>query len=403
MCRACKTRDLKDVLTLGNQALTGVFLSRKDEKISSGPLELVQCCGECKLVQLKHSYDEKEMYGNGYGYRSSLNKSMMQHLRTNVDLILKMEKLLKEGDTVVDIGSNDGTTLSFYPKNKFNLVGVDPTAEKFRLFYRDDITIIPDFFSRKKIIDGYGDTKAKVITSFSMFYDLEDPVEFVKEIVETLHDDGIWVFEQSYLASMLKQNSFDTICHEHLEYYSLRTVEWILNKAGMKVIDVYMNDTNGGSFLVFASKNTSSFQPNEDNIHTLHKYELSTKEDDLFSEFSKRVETEKINFLNFISNEQATGKKFAAIGASTKGNVLLQFYGLDSTKIEAIGEVNKEKYGKFTPGTHIPIIEEHLILDANYDYYVVLPWHFKEFFIQNDKFKGKRLIFPLPYFEVFDC
>ena len=241
-CRICKNKNLVSILNLGNQNLTGVFPKLNEPQPSSGELELVKCHGDdknnCGLIQLSTSFDLNEMYGENYGYRSSLNNTMLKHLNKIVDKIKTIVKL-NDNDLVIDIGSNDGSTLSFYDEKKYNLVGIDPTAERFRKYYKKNIKIISEFFSNNIINNNNFNNKAKIITSFAMFYDLEDPIEFAKSVANAINkQDGLWVLEQSYLPTMLSQNAYDTICHEHLEYYSLKQIIWILEKSNLKLIDV---------------------------------------------------------------------------------------------------------------------------------------------------------------------
>ncbi|MCO6500300.1 MAG: hypothetical protein J5I47_07990 [Vicingus serpentipes] len=214
-CRVCGSKELLPILSLGEQVLTGVFPSDKKEEVTRGPLDLVKCDGKCGLVQLKHTYDSDEMYGLNYGYRSGLNNSMIQHLK-GIATEIQNRISLKEGDLVLDIGSNDSTSLQNYPEN-LNLVGIDPVGVKFKNYYPSHIQLIPSFFSSEAVKNKLGDKKAKVITSIAMFYDLEDPVKFCQDICECLDDNGIWVFEQSYLLSMIEAVAYDTICHEHIE------------------------------------------------------------------------------------------------------------------------------------------------------------------------------------------
>jgi len=402
-CRICGASDFVPVMSLGEQALTGVFPRTKDVKVTSGPLDLVKCCASngCGLVQLKQSYQIDEMYGMNYGYRSGLNASMVRHLHEKVNKILAMN-ILNDGDVVIDIGSNDATTLSAYPKDKFVLVGIDPTGVKFKNFYPSEIKLVPEFFSSKAVRLALGDKKAKVITSFSMYYDLEDPVGFAREIENSLDSDGIWITEQSYLPSMLRTNSFDTICHEHLEFYSLRQIVWIANAVGLKVLDVEFNDVNGGSFSIVLSKQDSLHVPNQERVEKILADERSLGLDgiEVYSDFRGRVETAKRELVDFLIKSKREKAIVYGLGASTKGNVLLQYFGLDSDLIAAIGEVNEEKFGAYTPGTYIPLISEDEMLNANPDYIVVLPWHFRKFFENLNKLKGRTLVFPLPKFEI---
>lgn len=402
-CRICGNQDLHSVMSLGNLALTGVFPKSENEEVASGPVDLVKCnqATGCGLVQLKQSYSLEAMYGLNYGYRSGLNASMVAHLGSKVARILSLG-ILDAGDLIIDIGSNDSTTLRAYPENTYQLVGIDPTGIKFSSYYPPEIRLIPEFFSAEAVSKALDNRKAKVITSFSMFYDLEDPIDFAREIEGALHDDGIWVLEQSYLPAMLRTNSFDTICHEHLEFYALRQINWICEKAGLKVLDVEFNDVNGGSFSITTAKAGSKHIPNSSHLEQILADEeaLGLLTTDAFDTFRANVEQGRTELLEFLHKANAEGKSVYALGASTKGNVLLQYFNLDPTLIKAVGEVNSEKFGAFTPGSLIPIVSEDEILQEKPDYILVLPWHFRNFFTGLTKLKGTKLVFPLPSLEI---
>ena len=402
-CRICGSEHLASVMALGEQALTGAFPHSRSEKITTGPVELVKCSGVggCGLVQLKQSYDLSEMYGMNYGYRSGLNASMVRHLHSKVAKILTLD-VLEPGDLVIDIGSNDATTLRAYPENHFQLVGIDPTGIKFSSYYPAEIALISEFFSADVVAKTLSGKKAKVITSFSMFYDLEDPIAFAREIEASLSDDGVWIFEQSYLPAMLRTNSFDTICHEHLEFYALKQINWIADKAGLKVLDVEFNDVNGGSFSITAAKISSKRQPNPEWLNKILEDEVALGLDSTraFDGFKIRVEEARIALMSFLREAKQNGKRVCGLGASTKGNVLLQYYGIDDKLLTEIGEVNEDKFGSFTPGTHIPLVSEEQLLASNPDYLLVLPWHFRAFFLSSPAMKGRNLVFPLPKFEI---
>ena len=398
-CRLCNSTDLLVVLDLGDQFLTGVFPSLNSKNVSSGPLALVWC-NHCNLLQLQHSYEPDELYGENYGYRSGLNPMMVEHLQTMTDLIIEKYNV-KSGDNVLDIGSNDATLLKSYRVKDLNRIGIDPTGTKFTDYYPEEIKLIPDFFSANLLAD----KKYKVITSISMFYDLEDPYSFVQDISKILRLDGIWHFEQSYMPSMLRLNSYDTICHEHLEYYSLTPVKLLLEKCGLKIIDVKMNGVNGGSFAITACHKNSPFTSNDAIIDWLLDQENSMGIHTLtpFQNFEKRVHEHKHDLVNLIKKLNASGKVVHGYGASTKGNVLLQFCNFDSTDIPYIAEINEDKFGKFTPGSNIPIVSDAESKKMKPDFYLVLPWHFKSGIIQNEKeflMTGGSLIFPFPEIEI---
>jgi hypothetical protein len=401
-CRISGSLNLVPVLSLGEQYLTGIFPKKINDQITKGPLELVWC-PESGLLQMKQSYSLDEMYGDNYGYRSGLNASMVAHLTQKIKTLEKLVNLT-EKDLVIDIGSNDATSLKAYSGNH-KKVGIDPTGLKFKQYYNDDISLIPDFFTASKFKDIFNDEKAKIITSIAMFYDLEAPLNFVNDIKECLSDDGIWHFEQSYMPSMLRTNSYDTICHEHLEFYSFKVVKNMLEACGLRVIDVQMNAINGGSFAVTACKMNAIYRSNAPIINWLLKQEEDMSLDTIkpYKEFEARVFKHRKNLTDLIKALVADGKKIFGYGASTKGNVLLQFCGLTKDEIPYIAEVNPDKFGTFTPGTLIPIISEEEAKNMKPDYFLVLPWHFKDSIITREKeyiSNGGKFIFPLPEIEI---
>lgn len=406
-CRICGNSNLISILSLGEQSLTGVFPKTKNDKITSGPLELVKCMPDnnanvCGLVQLNHSYNNIEMYGDNYGYRSGLNNSMVRHLN---DIVLGILNLitLQEDDLIIDIGSNDATTLKMYPQGKYLFAGIDPTALKFKKYYTDNIKIIPAFFSAEIVEKEFGKKKAKIITSISMFYDLEEPLKFVLDINQVLADDGVWVFEQSYMPLMIERNAYDTICHEHLEYYGLKQIKWLLDKAGLKIYNLELNDTNGGSFKITAVKNTSTYKECTSLINELIEKEKIYNSLEPFIKFKNNVISHKAELLSLLKKLKAENKKVFGYGASTKGNVILQYCGIEKELIPCIAEVNEDKFGSFTPGTLIPIVSEKDAKAANPDYYIILPWHFRDNIISKEQEflnAGGKLIFPLPEIEI---
>jgi hypothetical protein len=395
--------DLLTVLNLGMQSLTGVFPKGKDDPVGVGPLELVWSPGS-GLLQLKHSFQPSEMYGENYGYRSGLNQSMVDHLSHKVR---QLERLvtLAAGDTVLDIGSNDCTLLKAYETPGLSRVGIDPTGSKFAEYYPEDVTLVPDFFSGAAY-RATGAAPAKIITSIAMFYDLHHPIEFTRQVASALADDGVWHFEQSYMPSMLRLNSYDTICHEHLEYYSLRTVKAILSAAGMRIVDVAMNNVNGGSFAVTAVKSShTTVRANRPVIDWMLGQEdrmgLGTPKP--FRDFEERVFRHREDLVRLIRSLTADSKRVLGYGASTKGNVVLQFCGFGPADIPAIAEVNTDKFGRVTPGTHIPIVSEQAARAMKPDYFLVLPWHFKDGILRREKeylAAGGKFIFPFPEIEI---
>jgi hypothetical protein len=402
-CRISGSRHLVSVLDLGEQFLTGVFPRETTEPITKGPLELLWC-PDSGLLQLRHSYRLAEMYGDTYGYRSGLNTSMVSHLQNKIRNLERTRKP-RSGDWVIDIGSNDGTLLNSYQTQGLRRVGIDPLVSKFRKLYSDDIVLVSDFFSAQSYLDASCNQRATIITSIAMLYDLEDPKSFVRDVARSLSSDGIWHFEQSYMPYMLRTNSYDTVCHEHLEYYTLGVIRALLEEYGLRIINVQTNSINGGSFAVTACHYDAPFTANRAIIEWMLRQEenLELNSPKPYRQFEERVFKHRADLQHLIQMLVDAGKRVVGYGASTKGNVLLQFCQFGLQHLPAIAEVNPDKLGSFTPGTHIPIISEAEARSMRPDYFLVLPWHFKESILQREReflASGGQLIFPLPEIEI---
>jgi NDP-4-keto-2,6-dideoxyhexose 3-C-methyltransferase len=398
---------LKPVLTLGNQYISN-FIDSPTQECYVAPLELVLCtrsAGGCGLLQLRHTIPGEVLYRK-YWYKSGVNQTMIKAL---ADIADRAEKLVKPspGDIVVDIGCNDGTLLRSYKSSNATLVGFEPATNLVEEAQVGTTKIINDFFNYRNFQKEFGSKKAKIITAIAMFYDLEDPNQFVDDIAKTLETDGVWIIQLSYLPTMLENNAFDNIVHEHLEYYSLQSLEYLLHIHGLEVFDVELNDVNGGSFRVYIKHKNCKKYPTSKNVNSIREHEKSMDLDDYrtYEAFSKRIRDLRAKTYNFIKKEVEKGKKVYVYGASTKGNTLLQFYNLDSVLIRAAAEKNPNKWGKKTICTLIPIISEEQARKEKPDYFLVLPWHFiKEFMVREKDYldAGGRFIVPLPKFKIVD-
>jgi SAM-dependent methyltransferase len=402
-CRICGGSRLDILLELGWQSLTGVFPRTPDQPLTSGPLTLARC-GDCGLVQLLHSYERSELYGSHYGYRSSLNTMMVRHLTAKAQALTDFSDL-RSGDVVVDIGSNDGTFLSAFSGRGLNLVGCDPSAARWRSGYPSDSSLIADFFSADLYRARIGSRSARLVTSIAMLYDLERPLDFMREVASILADDGVWHVEQSYLPTMLAVNAYDTICHEHLEYYTLKQIRWMAQRAGLRVLDVELNEVNGGSFAVTLGKDGATARPADPRVDQLLREETEAGFDTLkpFKRFRESVLAHRRELRSRLEEIHANDETILGYGASTKGNVILQFAGIDRKLLPAVAEVNEDKFGCFTPGTSIPIISEREAHARRPDYFLVLPWHFRAGLVERERAylkAGGRLLFPLPHLEV---
>ncbi len=407
-CRVCGSASLKKVIQLGPQYLQGSFVKPGKEMPSTRQIEctLVRCDpgtdeNACGLLQMEHSVPPEILYA-AYWYRSGTNNTMRNHLKGIVDAVMPM--IHKENAFVLDIGCNDGTLLSYYPSSYVKF-GCDPSdvAQEVK-----DAIVVQDIFPSEKLFKILEGKTLDVITSIAMFYDLEDPVSFVKGIKQFLAPEGIWVFEMSYMPVMLELDSYDTICHEHLEYYSLAVLEIILAKAGMKLFKIEFNDINGGSIRCYATHvQNGSFDKREyaSEINTVRQkeFDLELDTDKPYAAFQERILTLRDDLYNLLVRLKAEGKTVHIYGASTKGNTILQWCKIDHTLVAYAAERNPDKYGAFTLGTNIPIISEAESRAMNPDYYLVLPWHFKAEFVEREKEmieKGTGLIFPLPVIDI---
>jgi len=400
-CRICKKNDFEIVISLGEQIITSRFPTYGDNSTPKTPIDLC-LCKNCGLLQLFQTTNSSELYEYEYGYRSGISNTMKSHLKTYQEEILS-KVILENGDTIVDIGSNDSTMLQYY-SNIYNRIGVDPTGKQFSQYY-GDVKLIPTYFTKDNFKNIYPDTNVKMFSSISMFYDLPDPVQFAKDIYDILHEDGIWTCEQSYVLSMLKTNSIDTICHEHLEYYSLKQVKLIADLANFKIIDVKFNDCNGGSFRVyFAKKESKVYEEATELIAKILKEEndFGLPSTHVFKKFMKDCDEQVEKLVSFIDEVNSRGENIYIYGASTKGNCLLQYAKIGEDKIKYAVERNPNKVGKMTC-TGIPIIIEETMRENPPKYLLVLPWHFRNEIVEREKVyleNGGKIIFPLPIFEV---
>ena len=392
-------------MNFGNLALTGVF-EIDGAKVSRAPMALCRC-HDCGLVQLVHNYESEYLYGETYGYESHLNKSMVNHLQGKARLLEDLYLNSPGRKIVVDIASNDGTLLSGYLSKELDLVGIDPLIGVVGDYYPSSVKKIEEFFTA----DVYNSAilnKASLVTSLSVLYDLEDPVRFAQDINLILEQGGIWHFEQSYLPTMVETLSYDTICHEHLLYLSMHDIQNLLKATGFEIISASLNSINGGSIAVTARKCTpEKSKINSPFVEFLLKNEIQSGYQDgtALRKFAENAEVHRQDLVELIYDYLDQGFIVFGLGASTKGNVLLQWLNLDSSKLRAIGDINPRKFGRQTPGTGIPIVSEESLIEkyGQRSIALVLPWHFRDGIVQNASEylgKGGNLLFPLPKIQI---
>ena len=399
-CRNCKSKKLITLFSLGNLCFTGKFSSLNDN-IKKKPVTVV-LCKSCELVQLAHNYDLKYLYGPDYGYRTGINKTMTDHVKKITQTLAKKTSL-KKNDLVLDIASNDGTLLNSYKKNIIKF-GVDPILNKYKKNYKNIRYSISGFFSASKVKEKTK-KKFKIISALSVFYDLLNPNKFLRDVKTLLLPEGVFLLEFADLASIIKYKMFDTICHEHLEYYSSKVIINLVKKNDLRVFDIKQNFINGSSKQYYICHKNSKIKSKSKIINKTLRNESKLKLNTVktFKEFIQKINFLKTRLNNKIKYIRRNNKSIHCYGASTKGNVLLQYFNIDNKKISFAAERNKNKYGLVTPGSKIKIISEENSRKMKPDYYLVLPWHFKKEILKREKNtlrKGTKFIFPLPNFEI---
>lgn len=392
-CRLCGTGKLSEILSLGDQYINDFVPIERLGKGLKAPLDLVMC-DNCSLLQLRHTAPQELLYSRYYWYRSGVTDTMRRALR---DITSEIENMisLRSGDVVLDIGANDGTLLATYTAPGICKVGCEPANNLVDALRKNTEYAMHDFWNYEQYMEltaKWGLGKARVITAIGMFYDLEDPNKFITDARKALMDDGIFVAQLMCLAPMLQKNDLGNICHEHLEYYSLQSLKYLFETNGLEMFKIEENEVNGGSYRIFARHFKGTGIPFDEKV---------TRQDILA--FGQRVQENRDRCVAFIKQEVAKGKKVYVYGASTKGNVILQYYSLDNTLITAAAERSPEKWGKYTVGTWIPIVSEEEARNAKPDYFLVLPWaFFKEFYEREKEWRnaGGKFIVPLPEFRV---
>ena len=399
-CRVCNHTDLITVLSLGDQYFSD-FLDKKNEFNGNEktPLELVVCGNEqCRLLQTKHTVSRSTLFTDQYWFRSSVNESLVDGL-FDISRVIQEKLDIKDSDYILDIGCNDGTLLrSFKSGTK---IGFEPATNIYSDAKEGTKTIINDFFSYEVFAKHFPDIKCKSITSIAMFYDLEDPNKFVSDVSKCLDKDGIWTIQMAYLKTDIDKNGFDNIVHEHLEYYSLYSLEHLLSRHDLEVFDLELNDLYGGSIRTYIKHKESKKFKIEDSVIKLRKAEVDDKFSDIqtYLNYASRVEQLKEELLNFIIEEQSKGKKIYCYGASTKGNTILQYFDINEGLIDKVVDRDHRKFNKYTVGTNLKVISEEEGREDHPDFFIVLPWHLTDFFVEREKEyleKGGKFVLAFP-------
>jgi len=402
-CRVCYSKNMDEVLRLDEQYIASTFVKSNESHPMSNvkiPMTLM-LCKECGLVQLKETVDPALLYNN-YFYRTSVNDTMRRDLKEVVDETIKYANL-KEGDYVVDIGANDCTMVQMFPNN-LNRVAVEPAKNISWANVDKSVKIVNDYFSKEAVLKATGGKKVKALTACAMFYDMDDPNTATKDIKEVLDKDGVCTIQVSHLYFTIKDMNFYDICHEHLEYYSLKTINYLMEKNGLYIFDAKTNFVNGGSLRVSICHHEAKRERTKDFFKAMADEEkLNLDSVDTYKKYASHIKTLADRSKRFIENEVKNGGRVIGLGASTKGNVLLQICGITKKLLPYISERNKEKFGLRTLGTDIELISEEAARKMNPTCMLVIPWNFKDEIVKREQEyikNGGRLLFimPEPYY-----
>lgn len=396
-CVLCGSTDLIQFLEMGNIPNSSVFPNSSTHNVDLAALNLNYCNqinsgNKCGNVQLSEILTLDQMYGQDYGYNSSLSNQMIKHLRKIYDEIREF-KTLSQGDEILDIGSNDGTLLSFFKGQKLKLTGIDPSGLRFFDNYKEEMSLITDFFPSPK--NYFTKNQFSVISSIAMFYDLLKPREFVQEIYRLLKLDGVWVVELSELNMFAKYLSFDQICHEHIVYWDEHRLVRLANEEGLFLAKISYSEINGGSARYIFTKDKNL----EINI------ELREVDFEKLAQINRRLKKVRSQIRENLNLIKESGKSIICYGASTKGNVLGSYLKLSDFGILAVSDTNTYKHGKYFTGAECNIISHEQMRIMKPNYLFVNIWHLRREVISNESDfikNGGKLIFPLPIYTVVD-
>lgn len=402
-CRVCGCSDLTPLFSIGSQYVSDFVDSPNGDQSHLVPIELV-LCKRCTLVQLLHTAPQDFLYTRHYWYRSGVTDTMRRSLRSITSSIESLMDLKPE-DIVLDIGSNDGTLLRSYKSKRITKVGVEPANNLVKEGSRGVDILIHDFWNYQTYCDK-APKRAKVVTAIGMFYDLENPNQFISDVSKCLRIDGLFIAQLMCLKNMLDLGDVGNLAHEHLEFYSYRSLQYLFKSHELEIIDIETNNVNGRSYRIYARPKGGSVKPKtgaKERIEDVKESEKHLHETGAYVKFVSKIQTSKRLTVRFVKDKILEGKKVWVYGASTKGNVLLQYYGLDHSLIEGASDRSPEKWGKYTVGTRIPIYSEEHARKVNPDFFLVLPYAFiGEFLVRERTWRdgGGKFIIPLPKFEV---
>jgi NDP-4-keto-2,6-dideoxyhexose 3-C-methyltransferase len=387
---------------MGKQAISSLFYESPKKNLITYPLDLYECVN-CRLVQLKELAPLENMYGSTYGYRTSLSPLMINHMKEKFNIIKKKKIISNATKNILDIGCNDGTFLNFFAKKGYKeLYGIDPSAQKFKCYHSKHIKLIPDFFSKKSIEEKFGYKKFQLITSFAMFYDIQNPNSFCRDIKGLLDKDGVWILELSYWPMLIENLTYDQICHEHIAYYSLSVFKKLVEKNNLRVLDFRFNEINGGSIEILCTHKKSKYKSQLTKINDLLIYESKINKK-TYKDLNIRINNTGNNLIEFLNLIKKSKKKVIGYGASTKGNILLNQINANRKLLPYIADANPEKENRFTPGTNIKIISKETMRKMKPDYLLILIWSFRKEVIKQELSyikNGGNLVFHLPVFHI---
>ena len=399
-CRMCGGVRLRQFIDLGFTPPADAFLraDQLQQPETHYPLQVCQC-QECGLAQLTHVVSPEVLYRHDYPYESSITKAGHAHWKEFADAVCS-RLALGERDLVIDVGSNVGVLLECFRNNGARVLGIDPASNIVRLAEKRGIETWDEFFGPhivERVLNEKG--KAAVITATNVFAHVDKLRDFMAAVVALLTDKGIFIVEAPHFGHLLGSLEYDTIYHEHLSYLSLRPLQAFFRQCGMEVFDVQERDIHGGSFRVLAAR--PGRYPIAAAVDAMLAWETEAGMYDasLLDAFASKVSAHRSELVRLLHSLKSQGKRIAGVSAPAKGMTLLNYCRIGPELLDFVTEKSKLKIGRFTPGTHIPVLADDALIRNKTDYALLLAWNFAEEIMGNlQEFsrQGGKFIVPVP-------
>jgi len=393
-CRICDGNELERVVDLGDQPWCNNFLTREQiGKEPRYPLRVVYC-HDCHASQLDFTVKKEVMFGD-HTYLSGVTRSLSEHFERIASELDQRFFAAAARKSVLDIGSNDGTQLKHFQALGYDVLGIESSKTTARIANDAGVPTLNAFFNLQTMRDIGRQFDA--FNAAGVFFHLEELHSVCEAIREGLKTDGVFVVQFLYMRSIMENLAFDQIYHEHLLYYTLETIETLLQRHGLALFDAYLDPIHGGSIIGYVGHR--GLRPASDRLVRMRREELSSGCNTLgaYREFEQRIRRMKEENLQYLRNARAAARRVFGFGAPVKGNTLLNYFGVGTDLIECLVEKNELRRGLFSPGMHIPIVIERELIECP-DIYYVLAWNFKKEILANNRAlidRGVEFYFPV--------